>query len=333
MDRGKVTLSIMTDYSKAFDTVDYETFTEKLHQVGFSKNAKLLLCSSYISNCTQFVQIDTNASTRLPVTNSVPQGSILGPKLFNIYVHDLNKNTRGVWLQYADEINMYASFKPAKMSRNVYLIKDSTMVSLAEHSRQLQALQVGDDVFVQNQTGSSPTKWDRTGTVMEVKPNEQYLLKILGTERVTLRNKRFLWKIKDYNAEMRPTVHLRRLEPTSTIKVCTEKNQPASDIQPSSDESLHFTSQTITGPSTTAPCKDAIPSRNDPTKDILDKVMPHALEGPSTVVMTNIPLQLLFHRLSPIVDRFVLVNNVCFTTQIQEAMRSKTRHEHSSLPV
>ena len=122
MDWGEVTLSIMADYSKAFDTVDYKTLTEKLHQVSFSKNAKLLL-RSYLSNRTQFVQIDTNASTRLPISNGVPQGSILGPILFNIYVHDLNKKTRGACLQCADDTNMYVSLKPTEMAQNVHLIK------------------------------------------------------------------------------------------------------------------------------------------------------------------------------------------------------------------
>ena len=74
---------------------------------------------------------------------------------------------------------------------------DKTLISLNEHSHPLHPLQVKDRVFVQNQNGSSPRKWDRIGVVMEVKPNDQYIIKIAGTERLTLRNRRFLRKIRE----------------------------------------------------------------------------------------------------------------------------------------
>ena len=132
MDRGEVTLSVMADYSKAFDTVDYQTLISKLHKAGFSKNAKFLLCS-YLSNRTQYVQIDCNSSNQLLVTNGVPQGSILGPILFNIYVHDLNENTKGTCLQYADDTNMYESFKPTDIIQKVQLVNDD-LNQVAEYS-------------------------------------------------------------------------------------------------------------------------------------------------------------------------------------------------------
>jgi len=100
MNRGEVTLSVMADYSKAFDTVHFETLILKLHKIGFTKDAILLLCS-YLSNRRQYVQIDDVTSGKLIVSNGVPQGNILGPILFNIYVHDINENTRG---------NAYQSF-------------------------------------------------------------------------------------------------------------------------------------------------------------------------------------------------------------------------------
>ena len=69
---------------------------------------------------------------------------------------------------------------------------------LEEHSRELPALREGDSVFVQNQNpGSSrPNKWDRQGKVIAIKNNDQCLVRIDGTGRLTLRNRRFLRKFQ-----------------------------------------------------------------------------------------------------------------------------------------
>ena len=65
---------------------------------------------------------------------------------------------------------------------------------LTEHTVQLQPLKVGDWVFIQNQTANHPLRWDRTGLVIEVKQFDQYAVKVDGSGRVTLRNRKFLRK-------------------------------------------------------------------------------------------------------------------------------------------
>ena len=65
---------------------------------------------------------------------------------------------------------------------------------LSEHSKELVPLQQGDRVFVQNQAGNHPKKWDRSGTIMECHPHHQYTVKVDATGRVTLRNRQFLRK-------------------------------------------------------------------------------------------------------------------------------------------
>jgi len=64
----------------------------------------------------------------------------------------------------------------------------------SEHTKQLKPLVVGDTVRIQNQTGQFPTKWDKTGCVIEVRQFNQYVVKVDGSGRVTLRNRKFLRK-------------------------------------------------------------------------------------------------------------------------------------------
>ncbi len=65
---------------------------------------------------------------------------------------------------------------------------------LNEHTRSLPPLSLGDRVFLQNQQGPHPTKWDKSGTVMERRDYDQYWVKVDGSGRLTLRNRRFLRK-------------------------------------------------------------------------------------------------------------------------------------------
>ena len=65
---------------------------------------------------------------------------------------------------------------------------------LTEHTVRLQPLKVGDQVFIQNQKGNHPLRWDRSGLVIEVKQFDQYDVKVEGSGRVTLRNRKCLRK-------------------------------------------------------------------------------------------------------------------------------------------
>ena len=73
-----------------------------------------------------------------------------------------------------------------------------TLEDLDEHSRPLPPLRHGDHVIIQNQQGQFPKKWDKSGIVVEVKGNDQYVVKVAGSGRLTLRNRRFLRKYEPH---------------------------------------------------------------------------------------------------------------------------------------
>ncbi len=116
MKRGEVTIAVLADFSKAFDTVSYPTILRKLHRQGFSKDY-LKWVTSYLTGRRQFVQIDDAMSSTTDVSFGVPQGSILGPVLFNLYVNDLSENLDSTisYHQYADDTSLYTHCKPADL--------------------------------------------------------------------------------------------------------------------------------------------------------------------------------------------------------------------------
>ena len=74
----------------------------------------------------------------------------------------------------------------------------------AEHTKRLPPLAVGDLVRVQNQTGPHPNKWDKTGSIVEVRQHDQYAIKIDGSGRITLRNRKFLRKFSPVHNDQPP---------------------------------------------------------------------------------------------------------------------------------
>ena len=99
----------MIDYSKAFvDTIDHDFLIKKLVSLNF-RNSSIKIALSYLTNRKQHVQVNDKQSIRLPIYFAVPQGRILGPVLFNIYVAKLSTCIESNSIQYADETNTYKS--------------------------------------------------------------------------------------------------------------------------------------------------------------------------------------------------------------------------------
>ena len=91
MDKKAVPINIFLDLSKAFDTIDHTILLAKLRYYGIH-DAALLLLESYLNNRKQYyVEFEDTKSEILPITVGVPQGSIIGPLLFIIYINDFSQ--------------------------------------------------------------------------------------------------------------------------------------------------------------------------------------------------------------------------------------------------
>ena len=127
---------------------------------------------------------------------------------------------------------------------------------LSEHTKVIPQLKVGDHVRIQNQTGNTPRRWDRTGVVVEVRQYDQYAVKVHGSGRVTLRNRKFLRKYIPFSPStlmhvpVPPSISSR--VPVAPMISDTQSNQVATD-----GTNILHTSQEP--PRTTPPAEETTP--------------------------------------------------------------------------
>ena len=111
MENGEYVLGLFLDFSKAFDTVNHDILFTKLEHYGIRGTA-LNWFHSYLSSREQFVEFNGTASSKQYITCGVPQGSILGPLLFLLYINDLSSVSSKLFsLLFADDSNIFLSGK------------------------------------------------------------------------------------------------------------------------------------------------------------------------------------------------------------------------------
>lgn len=110
LDDNNCNVLVLLDHSKAFDTVHHPTLCMKLRYMFNFSSCSTKLISSYLNNRSQSVYVSNVSSRPLQLSRGVPQGSILGPILFSIYVNDLPQQLCFSKIHmYADDVQVYLS--------------------------------------------------------------------------------------------------------------------------------------------------------------------------------------------------------------------------------
>ena len=161
---------------------------------------------------------------------------------------------------------------------------------LSEHTKRLPPLKVGDHVRIQNQTGPHPLKWDRTGIIIEVKQFDQYQVKVDGSNRTSLRNRKFLRKFVPAQTKPPPISIMNDLRfldiPTqSTVQPTVQSTVPTTPNPISSGPTAEISSgptaespndQTPAIPADLVNLEESQPSttENQPNEELCDNKVP-----------------------------------------------------------
>ena len=117
LDQNIFACGVFIDLQKALDTVNHDILLHKLDRYGI-RGLPNKLFQSLLSGRSKYTSIEDEGSNKLPTTHGVPQGSVLGPLLFILYINDLNKAIIHSYVHhFADDTNLLYCSKSLKINK------------------------------------------------------------------------------------------------------------------------------------------------------------------------------------------------------------------------
>ena len=177
LDKGECVVGIFLDFSKTFDTVNHDILLQKLSLYGIQDIA-LTWFKDYLHNRTQYVTYNSIKSIKQKITCGVPQGSILGPLLFSLYVNDLATVSNAFWsVLFADDNSLFISGKDPEVMCDAI---NNDLAKIQEwlycNKLSLSVLKTHYMIF----TARNKTATDLDIKINEVRIERVYVTKFLG---------------------------------------------------------------------------------------------------------------------------------------------------------